>query len=122
MALSNKALHGFAKADLYDKHRPTYPPEALAILLRAALVDGVEGARIVDLAAGTGKFTEGLAAREEHFDTLAIEPHDEMREQLVRKSLDNVTVMEGLSTAIPADSGSVDAVFAAQVRIRACFA
>jgi predicted RNA methylase len=122
MALSDKALHGFAKAELYDKHRPTYPPEALSILLGAALVDGVEGARVVDLAAGTGKFTEGLAARNERFAILAVEPHHGMREQLARKSLNNVTVVDGLSTAIPAESGSVDAVFAAQVRTRSCFA
>ena len=120
MALSNKALHGFAKADLYDKHRPTYPSEALAILVATAQVEGVEGASIVDLAAGTGKFTELLAARPERFDVVAVEPHADMREQLARKSLENVTVIDGLSTAIPAESSSVDAVFAAQVGTRAC--
>lgn len=120
--LSDKAVHGFAKAALYDKHRPSYPPEALAILLDAAEVSGVAGASLVDLGAGTGKFTQVLAAREEQFNIVAVEPHPGMREQLAHKSLNNVTVSEGLSTAIPADSGSVDAVFAAQVRIRACFA
>ncbi|KAF2684923.1 methyltransferase domain-containing protein [Lentithecium fluviatile CBS 122367] len=112
--LSDKAVQGFAKAALYDKHRPSYPPEALAVLLDAAMVSGVEGARIVDLGAGTGKFTEALAAREEHFKIVAIEPHAEMREQLACKSLNNVAVKDGFSTAIPADHSSVDAVFAAQ--------
>jgi ubiquinone/menaquinone biosynthesis C-methylase UbiE len=122
MALSSKARDGFAKAELYDQHRPTYPPEALQMLLVAAQVDGVEGATVIDLAAGTGKFTEGLAARKERFDIVAVEPHAGMREQLARKALENVTVKDGFSTAIPAESDSVDAVFAAQVRTHACFA
>jgi hypothetical protein len=120
--LSDKAVHGFAKAALYDQHRPSYPSGALASLLDAAQIGGVEGADLVDLGAGTGKFTEALAARAEHYNIVAVEPHPGMREQLAHKSLNNVTVLEGSSTAIPADSGSVDAVFAAQVRICACFA
>jgi hypothetical protein len=68
------------------------------------------------LAAGTGKFTELLACRDERFSVLAVEPHDEMRQQLALKSLDNVAVANGLSTAMPAPDESVDAVFAAQVR------
>lgn len=115
-SLSEKAVSGFANAALYDEHRPSYPSEAVSALLRAASVDGVQGVRLVDLAAGTGKFTELLALRQEHFDILAVEPHQEMREQLIRKSLDNVTVTDGLSTAIPADNENVDAVYAAQVR------
>jgi SAM-dependent methyltransferase len=121
-SLSDKASHGFAKAALYDQHRPSYPPEALAMLLDAAEVSGVEGAHLIDLGAGTGKFTEILAAREERFNIVAVEPHPAMREQLEHKSLNNVNVVEGSSTAIPVDGGSVDAVFAAQVRIHACFA
>jgi hypothetical protein len=114
--LSEKAQSGFANAALYDVHRPSYPPEAVSTLLSAAAVDGVHGARLVDLAAGTGKFTELLAQREESFSILAVEPHLQMREQLANKTLDNVTVADGLSTAIPAEDETIDAVFAAQVR------
>jgi trans-aconitate methyltransferase len=114
--LSEKAVSGFANAALYDAHRPSYPSEAVTTLLKAAAVDGVDGARLIDLAAGTGKFTELLSGRKECFNILAVEPHHEMREQLIRKTLSNVTVADGLSTSIPADDESVDAVFAAQVR------
>ncbi|KAF2657355.1 S-adenosyl-L-methionine-dependent methyltransferase [Lophiostoma macrostomum CBS 122681] len=112
--LSEKAVSGFAKADLYEEHRPSYPQQAVAILLDAAAVNGYKGARLVDLAAGTGKFTELLAAREEQFSINAVEPHHEMRKQLEQKALNNVTVTDGLSTAIPEETESVDAVFAAQ--------
>ncbi|KAF2112373.1 methyltransferase [Lophiotrema nucula] len=112
--LSEKAVSGFANAELYDKHRPSYPPHAVGLLLEAACVSGVRGASVVDLAAGTGKLTELLASRGEHFQIVAVEPHDGMRNELARKELKNVTVLDGLSTAIPADSDSVDAVFAAQ--------
>lgn len=53
-----------------------YPPEAMTRFLKHLQVDGVKCARIVDLAAGTGKFTELLAARDEVFDILAVEPHN----------------------------------------------
>lgn len=114
--LSSKAVSGFANAALYDEHRPSYPSDAVTILLDAAVVDGVDGARVVDLAAGTGKFTELLSARKERFSVLAVEPHAEMRAHLAAKAFDNVTVSDGLSTAIPAESETADAVFAAQVR------
>lgn len=116
--LSEKAVSGFANAALYDAHRPSYPPEAVTKLVDVAAVSGLDGARIVDLAAGTGKFTELLAKRKEEFDILAVEPHDEMREQLARKGLKNVKVTDGLSTAIPAEDETMDAVFAAQVCAR----
>lgn len=117
--LSDSAVGGFAKARLYDQHRPSYPPDAVAALLDAARVRAVRGASLVDLAAGTGKFTELLAARPERFNVVAVEPHPEMRAELVRKALHRVVVTDGLSTAIPAQSESADAVFAAQVRRRA---
>ncbi|KAF2876109.1 S-adenosyl-L-methionine-dependent methyltransferase [Massariosphaeria phaeospora] len=112
--LSAKAVSGFADAAAYDEHRPSYPPDAVTALLEAADVRGANGASIVDLAAGTGKLTELLAAREEGFNIVAVEPHQGMRDQLARKSLANVTVTDGLSTSIPAENDSVDAVFAAQ--------
>ena len=114
--LSDKAVDGFAEAALYDQHRPSYSDEAVAALLDAAGLTGLDAANVVDLAAGTGKFTEALAARPEHFKILAVEPHGQMRAQLAQKKLDDVTVVEGFSTAIPTDSESIDAVFVAQVR------
>lgn len=114
--LSDKAVTGFANAALYDEHRPSYPPLAVTKLLEAAALTGVKGAHVLDLAAGTGKFTELLAQSEEQFAIVAVEPHEQMRDQLVRKALNNVTVTDGLSTSIPAQDDTFDAVFAAQVR------
>lgn len=115
--LSDKAVTGFANAALYDEHRPSYPPQAVAKLLEASGVTGVKGAHVLDLAAGTGKFTELLAQSDEHFAIVAVEPHEQMREQLIRKALRNVIVTDGLSTSIPAQDDTFDAVFAAQVRL-----
>ena len=42
-------------------------------------VSDMHGTRIVDLAAGTGKLTELLAARDEEFDILAVEPYARTR-------------------------------------------
>jgi len=114
--LKASAQTGFAPAAAYDAHRPTYPPEAVEQLLQRLKVAGVEGARVIDLAAGTGKFTEILASRPERFDIVAIEPHDDMRRELERKGLSGVTVMNGHAedlSAIP--DGSITAVVAAQV-------
>lgn len=56
-----------------------------------------KGARVIDLAAGTGKFTELLAQREEGFEILAIEPHEGMRRELDAKGLNGVKVLDGIA-------------------------
>jgi len=111
-----EARSGFANGALYDQHRPSYPATAVDKLLNAVRVAGIAEANIVDLAAGTGKFTELLAARPEGYIVVAVEPHAEMRKELEKKSLQNVDVDDGLSTSIPVQDGSVDAVIVAQVR------
>lgn len=115
--LSARAVSGFSNSAHYDRHRPSYPADAVETLLDAVRVAGVPGATIIDLAAGTGKFTEVLVKRDEEYEILAVEPHQEMREELEKKNLKNVTVKDGLSTSIPAENESIDAVIAAQVCI-----
>ena len=63
--ISNRAQIGFAKSAAYDQYRPAYSDTITQLLLEKLDVNGKEGAKIVDLAAGTGKFTESLARREE---------------------------------------------------------
>ena len=75
-SIPSASTKGFEKASLYDEHRPSYPPEAVTRFLKHLQVNGVKRARIVDLAAGTGKFTELLAGRNEGFEILAVEPHN----------------------------------------------
>lgn len=114
--LKASAQSGFASAAAYDAHRPSYPSEAVDQFLQKLEISGVTGAKVVDLAAGTGKFTEILASRPEHYDILAIEPHDGMRGELERKDLTAVKVVKGHAedlSAVP--DGSVAAVIAAQV-------
>lgn len=117
--IADVALRGFAAASSYDRHRPSYPAEAIEQLFTHLALHNQHGARILDLAAGTGKFTELLAARrDERFAIMAVEPHGGMRAELERKQLPGVTVLAGDAASIPLETGSVDAVIVAQVGFR----
>ncbi|KAI9729605.1 MAG: hypothetical protein M1834_006801 [Cirrosporium novae-zelandiae] len=112
------AQTGFSKAAAYDQYRPSYPPEALEHLLDNLKVVGLAQAKIVDLAAGTGKFTELIAARKEAYHITAVEPHEGMCQELIKKNLTNVTVKAGSATSIPVADQSLDAVIAAQTPLK----
>lgn len=114
-ALNPAAQSGFANASHYDKYRPTYPEAAVSSLLSALHVSDVPSATIIDLAAGTGKFTELLAKRPENYNIIAVEPHDGMREELEAKKLQNVKVVKGWAERMQEiKSESVDGVIASQ--------
>ncbi|QUC18709.1 uncharacterized protein UV8b_02950 [Ustilaginoidea virens] len=112
--VAQAATTGFDNAPAYDAHRPSYPPEAVGSLLAHLGVADKAGARIIDLAAGTGKFTELLAARGEGYEVVAVEPVARMRESLERKRLGRVDVRHGLATEMGVEDGWADAVIAAQ--------
>ncbi|KKY29008.1 putative 2-heptaprenyl-naphthoquinone [Phaeomoniella chlamydospora] len=113
--INQYAQTGFANASSYDKHRPTYPPESVSHLLSAVEVSGKQGATIIDLAAGTGKFTELLAQRPENYNIIAVEPHDGMRDQLIAKQLRNVKVVKGMAEDMSEiQNESVEGVIASQ--------
>ena len=109
------AQTSFTNSTAYDAHRPTYPSSSLQHLLTQCRVAGKRGARIIDLAAGTGIFTEALAAREEGYEIIAVEPHADMRKVLVERKLNGVTVVDGTAEDMPVENGWADAVFVAQV-------
>ncbi len=89
----------------YERGRPTYPREAVEWLLP-------EGAHhVVDLGAGTGKFTRLLVDRVER--VTAVEPSAGMRAELV-EAVPTVEVLAGSAERIPLDDDSVDAVLVAQ--------
>jgi ubiquinone/menaquinone biosynthesis C-methylase UbiE len=116
MPLATEAQTGFASAAAYDKSRPSYTPTVVESLLKSLEVSGVQQARIVDVGAGTGKFTELLAARPEQYEIIAVEPHDGMRAELERKQLKGVKVVKGTADDMPdVKSGSAAAVTVAQV-------
>lgn len=114
-ALNPLAQTGFANAAAYDTHRPSFPAESVNALLTNVRIADQPGATVVDLAAGTGKFTELLAKRSEQYEVIAIEPHADMRKVLEDKKLKGVDVKDGLSTSLPFPNESVDTVIAAQV-------
>ena len=73
-------------------------------------------ARILEVGAGTGKFTELLARREEDYEILAVEPHEGMRKELERKELQGVKVVEGSAGDLGAvEEGWAEGVVVAQV-------
>jgi SAM-dependent methyltransferase len=94
-----------AVADVYERGRPPYPPEALDWLLPPRT------RRVLDLGAGTGKLTRHLVAR--GLDVVAVEPAEGMRAELGRV-LPGTRALAGTAEEIPLDDGSVDAVLVAQ--------
>ncbi|KAK1030233.1 hypothetical protein LTR33_017129, partial [Friedmanniomyces endolithicus] len=112
--INARAAEGFANSANYDKHRPSYTPTVVEQALSQCRVSGRKHAKILDLAAGGGKFTELLARRAEGFEIVAVEPHDGMREVLEGKKLAGVSVKAGRADGIPLEDESVDAVVVAQ--------
>jgi SAM-dependent methyltransferase len=108
--MNETAARGFgAAAGEYERARPGYPA---APIDRAVAELGLgEGARVADLAAGTGKLTRILAGR--GFDLVAVEPVAEMRAQLVA-AVPDVEVLDGTAEDMPFPDASLDAVFVAQ--------
>jgi SAM-dependent methyltransferase len=98
-----------AAADAYERGRPSYPAEAtrwVADELRLG-----PGSRVLDLAAGTGKFTRMLVGSGAWL--LAVEPVEGMR-QVFRSKLPDVPVLGGRAEALPLRGGSIDAAVVAQ--------
>ncbi|MDX3188172.1 class I SAM-dependent methyltransferase [Streptomyces sp. MN03-5084-2B] len=97
-----------SRAAEYAQHRPDYPREAIEWGL-----SGASGTprRVLDLGAGTGKLTLGLAAL--GLDVTAVEPDPEMRAELER-AVPSATSLAGQAERIPLPDGSVDAVFVGQ--------
>ncbi|MBI4920553.1 MAG: methyltransferase domain-containing protein [Devosia nanyangense] len=110
MSIHAAAATGFeAAADAYARGRPDYPA-AIDTWLAATL--GLRpGSVVVDLGAGTGKFTARLVAT--GADIIAIEPVDAMRARLAA-DLPSVRALAGTAEAIPLPDASVDAVVCAQ--------
>lgn len=95
-------------ADLYERSRPGYPPEAIDFLHNLGLGPDSD---VLDLAAGTGKLTRALVAAGAR--VTAVEPLFAMR-QMLQQHLPEATVMEGAAESIPVGDETMDLVTAAQ--------
>jgi SAM-dependent methyltransferase len=97
-----------SRAAAYAEHRPDYPREAIEWGL-----SGVSGTplRVLDLGAGTGKLTLGLA--ELGLEVTAVEPDPEMRAELGR-TVPSATSLPGQAERIPLPDAEIDAVFVGQ--------
>ena len=108
MAIHDTAAAGYRRAgDDYEQARPAYPEAALE-----AMVDGLglgPSSVVVELGAGTGKFTRLLAPLVGLM--VATEPVAEMRAHLVAAVTN--PVVAGTAEAVPVATGRADAVVAA---------
>jgi ubiquinone/menaquinone biosynthesis C-methylase UbiE len=106
----HRAAQAFDRAaDVYDRARPEYPPEAVDWLIRTLELG--PGRTVVDLAAGTGKLTKRLARARAH--VVAVEPSPAMLARL-RQVAPAAQVHEGTAEAIPLPDACADAVTVAQ--------
>ena len=112
-SIHHAARAGFsAEAQTYARGRPEYPADVLPWLTDVVKLG--PGKRVIDLGAGTGKFT-GLLVQT-GADVTAVEPVDAMRAQLAQlvQRLPALTALAGSAEAMPLPTASVDAVVCAQ--------
>jgi ubiquinone/menaquinone biosynthesis C-methylase UbiE len=104
------AAVGFERgAEAYERARPSYPAEAVDLVVRELGIG--PGRRVLDLAAGTGKLTRLLVPS--GADLVAVEPVAGMRAQLAA-AVPGIEVLDGTAEALPLPDASVDAVVCAQ--------
>jgi SAM-dependent methyltransferase len=94
-----------AVADAYERGRPEYPVAAARVV--SAELGLPRGARVLDLAAGTGKLSRALLAA--GLDVVAVEPLPSLRE-ILAANIGAERVREGVAEAIPLADASVAAV------------
>lgn len=105
--LHDAAAVGFElRAAAYQEARPIYHPD-----LVARFVERFGAAPVLDLGAGTGKFTGQLVAA--GLKPVAVEPVTSMREKLT-ESLPDVETHAGSAEAIPVADDSIATVVVAQ--------
>ena len=135
LTVHSAAQQGFTadSADKYEQGRPTYSAVSLdrivEVLNRVAENNPDSSRTIVELGAGTGKFTDSIIPHlrsnkrilKEGYDSqnlayLATEPSEGFRNKIVEKHTQHneVQVLFATGESIPAESNSVDAIVVAQ--------
>ncbi len=105
MALHPLAAHFAELSGVYERGRPEYAPVVVAVI--AAELGLPPGARVLDLAAGTGKLTRALLAG--GLEVVAVEAHTQLCEGLGER-IGPERVRQGLAEAIPLPDHAVAAV------------
>jgi SAM-dependent methyltransferase len=98
------------EAAAYERGRPGYPDEAVEWILARAASGGAR-LDVVDVGAGTGKFTASLT--QGPAEVTAVEPDPAMRARLAA-SLPGVTAVDGSAEHLPLADSSADLVTMAQ--------
>lgn len=96
-------------ADTYVRGRPDYPPQVAEWLTGTLGLNADK--TVIDLGAGTGKFTGRLVAT--GAQVIAVEPVPEMLEKL-SAAYSDVLAVSGTATDLPLPDASVDVVVCAQ--------
>lgn len=96
-------------ADTYVRGRPDYPPQVADWLTGTLGLD--DDKTVIDLGAGTGKFTGRLVAT--GAQVIAVEPVPQMLEKL-SAAYPGVLAVSGTATDLPVPDASVDVVVCAQ--------
>ena len=96
-------------AAAYEQGRPDYSRPAVEHLIHKLGVGSDD--TVLDLAAGTGKFTKELVPMVG--PVVAVEPEPSMRNELAR-NLPTIVVLDGHGASVPLPDDSVDAVTIAQ--------
>ncbi|MDQ3607562.1 MAG: methyltransferase domain-containing protein [Actinomycetota bacterium] len=105
MTIPDIAAQGYELGgDDYERARPSYPPQAVDLLVGELEIG--PGSTVLDLGAGTGKLTRLL--RPTGATLVAVEPVEAMRRHLA--AVADVQVLEGTAEAIPLADASIDSV------------
>jgi SAM-dependent methyltransferase len=108
--IHHAAMRGFeAGVEHYQRGRPNYPDDAVTYLVQELGIG--EGRDVLELGAGTGKFTELIVHTSARIT--AAEPVAAMRAALER-NCPTVRAVDGTAEQIPVADASADAVIAAQ--------
>lgn len=111
--MPNDSVNRFSlKAESYDKFRPDYPLELVRLLRTYLPADGM--GVVADIAAGTGIFTEQIAAW--GHPVYVVEPNPYMRKQALRRlsAFDNCVFFDGTAESTGLPDNSVDLIVSAQ--------
>lgn len=110
MSIHDAAARGFARgAEEYERGRPSYAAGAVELLVRELSIG--PDTTVVDVGAGTGKFTRLLVPTGAR--VVGVEPVAEMREVFGRV-LPGVEVVDGTAESMPLGDALADVVTAAQ--------